>query len=89
VLQDREGAIWVGLAGRGLARWLGYGQWDGFSPSTGLDSELIYGVLPLRDGSMWVGTENGLFRGCKLGEQWLWRRHAGVGAGRPEAPRKR
>ena len=79
VLQDREGAIWVGLAGRGLARWLGYDEWDGFSPATGLDSELIYEVLPLGDGSVWVGTENGLFRGRKIGERWLWRRHAGVG----------
>jgi len=80
VLQDREGAIWVGLAGRGLARWLGYGEWDGFSPaSSGLDSELIYEVLPLGDGSVWVGTENGLFRGRKIGDRWLWRRHAGVG----------
>jgi diguanylate cyclase (GGDEF)-like protein len=79
VLQDREGAIWVGLAGRGLARWQGYGEWDGFSPATGLDSELIYEVLPLGDGSLWVGTENGLFRGRKIGERWLWRRHAGVG----------
>jgi len=79
VLQDREGAVWVGLAGRGLARWLGYGEWEGFSPATGLDSELIYEVLPLGDGSVWVGTENGLFRGRKMGEQWIWRRHAGVG----------
>ena len=79
VLQDRDGAIWVGLAGRGLARWQGYGEWDGFAPATGLDSELIYEVLPLGDGSVWVGTENGLFRGRKTGEQWIWRRHAGVG----------
>jgi diguanylate cyclase (GGDEF)-like protein len=79
VLQDREGAIWVGLAGRGLARWKGYGEWDGFSLASGLDSELIYEVLPLTDGSVWVGTENGLFRGRKIAERWLWQRHAGVG----------
>jgi len=79
VLQDREGAIWVGLAGRGLARWSGYGEWDGFGPATGLDSELIYEVLPLADGGVWVATENGLFRGRQLGGAWLWRRHAGVG----------
>jgi diguanylate cyclase (GGDEF)-like protein len=79
VLQDREGAIWVGLAGKGLARWQGYGEWDGFSPATGLDSELIYEILPLGDGSLWVGTENGLFRGRKIGDRWIWRRHARVG----------
>ena len=79
VLQDRDGAIWVGLAGKGLARWQGYGEWDGFGPATGLDSELIYEALPLADGSLWVGTENGLFRGRKIGDRWLWRRHASVG----------
>jgi len=26
VLQDREGSIWLGLAGRGLARWQGYSE---------------------------------------------------------------
>jgi diguanylate cyclase (GGDEF)-like protein len=79
VLQDWQGAIWVGLAGRGLARWQGYGEWDGFAPATGLDSELIYEILPLGDGSVWVGTENGLFRGRKMGQRWIWRRHAGAG----------
>jgi len=79
VLQDREGSVWLGLAGRGLARWQGYGEWEGFSPDSGLDSELIYEILPLGDGSVWVGTETGLFRGRKTGDRWMWRRHAAVG----------
>jgi diguanylate cyclase (GGDEF)-like protein len=79
VLPDREGSIWLGLAGRGLARWQGYGEWEGFSPDTGLDSELIYEILPLRDGSLWVGSETGLFQGRKTGDQWVWRRHPAVG----------
>ena len=79
VVQDREGSIWVGLAGRGLARWEGYGEWDGFAPSAFMNTELIYAILPFVDGSMWVGTENGLFRGREIGKQWIWRRHAGVG----------
>ena len=79
VLQDREGSIWLGLAGRGLARWQGYGEWEGFAPGTGLESELIYEILPLSDGSLWVGTENGLFRGRKTGDRWVWSRHPAVG----------
>jgi diguanylate cyclase (GGDEF)-like protein len=79
VLQDREGSIWLGLAGRGLARWQGYGEWEGFSPDSGLDSELIYEILPSRDGSLWVGTETGLFRGRKTGDRWVWRRDPAVG----------
>jgi diguanylate cyclase (GGDEF)-like protein len=79
VLQDREGSVWLGLAGRGLARWQGYGEWDGFSPDSGLDSELIYEILPLGDGTVWAGTETGLFRGRKIGDQWTWARHPAVG----------
>jgi diguanylate cyclase (GGDEF)-like protein len=79
VLQDREGSIWLGLAGRGLARWRGYGEWEGFSPDSGLDSDLIYEILPLGDGSLWVGTETGLLRGRKIGDRWLWRRQPAVG----------
>jgi diguanylate cyclase (GGDEF)-like protein len=79
VLQDREGSIWVGLAGHGLARWQGYGEWDGFLPSSGLDSELIYEILPLGEGNLWVGTENGLFLGRETGDRWTWRLHNGVG----------
>jgi len=79
VLQDREGSIWLGLAGRGLARWQGYGEWDGFSPDSGLDSELIYEILPLGDGGVWIGSETGLFRGQKNGDRWTWRRHPAIG----------
>jgi len=28
VFQDREGSIWLGLLGSGLARWLGYNEWQ-------------------------------------------------------------
>jgi len=79
VLQDREGSVWLGLAGRGLARWQGYGEWEGFSPDSGLDSELIYEILPLGDGSLWIGTETGLFRGRQIGERWIWLRQPAVG----------
>jgi hypothetical protein len=41
VLQDREGSIWLGLAGHGLAKWRGYRRWEGFTTESGLGSELI------------------------------------------------
>ena len=46
VLRDREDSIWLGLAGRGLARWRGYREWEGFTSASGLESELIYQILP-------------------------------------------
>ena len=79
VLEDREGSIWLGLAGRGLARWRGYREWEAFTPDGGLDSELIYAIQLLGNGTVLVGTEDGLFVGRKTGNQWVWRRHDKVG----------
>ncbi len=70
VLRDREDSIWLGLAGRGLARWRGYREWEGFTAASGLDSELIYQIL--RNGTVLAGTEDGLFTGRKTGDHWTW-----------------
>jgi diguanylate cyclase (GGDEF)-like protein len=79
VLQDREGSIWLGLAGHGLARWRGYREWEGFTGGSGLSSELIYAILPLENGTVLAGTEDGLFAGRKIGDRWTWKRHPAVG----------
>jgi signal transduction histidine kinase/DNA-binding response OmpR family regulator len=79
VLQDREGSIWLGLAGRGLARWRGYREWEGFTAESGLGSELVYAILPLGNGTVLVGTEDGLFTGRKAGDRWTWQRDRKVG----------
>ena len=74
VLRDREDSIWLGLAGRGLARWRGYREWEGFASESGLDSLLIYQILPLDNGTVLAGTESGLFAGRKIGDRWTWQR---------------
>jgi signal transduction histidine kinase/DNA-binding response OmpR family regulator len=79
VLQDREGSIWLGLAGHGLARWRGYREWEGFTGESGLGSELVYAILPLEDGALLTGTEDGLFIGRKTASRWAWKRHPQVG----------
>ena len=61
--EDRQHSLWIGMAGRGLAQWLGYGEWEGYSTESGLASDLVYEILPRDDGSILVGTEAGLFRG--------------------------
>jgi signal transduction histidine kinase/DNA-binding response OmpR family regulator len=80
VLRDREDSIWMGLAGRGLARWRGYREWEGFTSASGLDNELIYQILPLDDGTVLAGTEAGLFTGRKIGDRWTWQRDRRVGS---------
>jgi signal transduction histidine kinase/CheY-like chemotaxis protein len=79
VLQDREGSVWLGLAGHGIARWRGYREWEGFTAESGLDSELVYAILPLGNGKTLVGTEAGLFTGQNIGDRWTWQRHPMVG----------
>jgi diguanylate cyclase (GGDEF)-like protein len=63
VFEDRQHSLWIGLEGRGLAQWRGYREWEGYSAESGLASDLVYEILPQRDGSLLVGTEAGLFRG--------------------------
>lgn len=62
VFEDRQHALWIGLAGRGLVLWRGYREWENYSAVSGLAAEIVYGILPLKDGSLWVGTGSGLLR---------------------------
>ncbi len=78
-LQDREGSIWLGLAGNGLARWRGYREWDGFNVATGLGSELVYAILPLPDSRVLAGTEDGLYVGTRTAGRVRWVRDPRVG----------
>ena len=61
--EDRQHSLWIGLAGRGLAQWRGYREWESYSTESGLASDLVYEILPQGDGSLLVGTVAGLFRG--------------------------
>ncbi len=54
------------MAGRGLVQWRGYREWESYSTENGLASDLVYEILLGEDGSLWVGTEAGLFRGKRL-----------------------
>ncbi len=60
VLQDREGSIWLGLLGSGLARWLGYNEWQGWTTHEGLSRESIWSITRDVNGRLWVGTQFGL-----------------------------
>jgi len=62
VLEDREGSVWIGLAGGGLARWLGYDQWRSWTRSEGLAGSNLQAIHRDRSGTLWMGTENGLQR---------------------------
>lgn len=63
VYEDRQHTLWIGMGGRGVVVWRGYREWQNYSTESGLAFEIVYGILPLNDGSLWVGTGSGLFRG--------------------------
>lgn len=72
VFEDRQRSLWIGLAGHGLAQWRGYRQWETYNVDTGLASDVVYGILPRPDGSVWVATGSGLSHGLpeEFGYDW-------------------
>lgn len=65
VYQDREGSVWLGMNGRGLARWVGYGEWESYSSAEGLANETVWQVVADPQGVIWAGTGDGVYRGEK------------------------
>ena len=63
---DREGSLWVGLLGGGLARRLGHGQITNWSTADGLSHDVVWSIVRQKArvgrGALWVGTEQGLNR---------------------------
>ena len=79
VLADREGSVWVGLAGAGLARWVGYNEWESWTASEGLPGSNVQAIHRDRSGVLWVGTEDGLHRRSQDGKSWThWTEKQGL-----------
>jgi ligand-binding sensor domain-containing protein len=62
VVEDREGSLWIAMSGGGVARWLGYSEWEAWTKAQGLPSDLVWSVRPDRKGALWMGTSLGLAR---------------------------
>jgi signal transduction histidine kinase/DNA-binding response OmpR family regulator/ligand-binding sensor domain-containing protein len=78
-LEDREGSLWIGYSGHGLARWLGRDQWQGFAEEEGLTDPGIWRIVRDAAGDLWIGTNHGLFQGTQKGGRWRFRRSDAVG----------
>jgi len=57
---DREGSIWLGVAGHGLMRWLGQDRWEAYTAADGLSDDIVWAMLRDRSSRLWIGTESGL-----------------------------
>ena len=63
---DREGSLWIGLIGGGVARQLGSGSFSAWTRADGLSHDLVWSIArqPVAHGTgpLWVGTQAGLDR---------------------------
>ena len=62
ILEDREGSIWLGLWGSGVARWPGPGEWTNWTTADGLGNDVVWAVRRDPAGAVWLGTDHGLVR---------------------------
>ena len=72
VIQDREGSIWLGTLGSGLARWLGYDEWQSWSDREGLSRGSIWSVARDASSRLWVGTQFGLNYAVESNGRLTW-----------------
>jgi signal transduction histidine kinase/ligand-binding sensor domain-containing protein/CheY-like chemotaxis protein len=83
VLVDHEGSIWLGLTGSGLARWLGYDEWQSWTQREGLGipavRSSVWSITQTGDRRLWVGTRFELDYadvGDEAGKKLVWRKQA-------------
>ncbi len=62
LIEDREGLLWVGLAGAGVDAWHGYPSWTAVTTTEGLSNDTVWSMARGGDGALWVGTDAGLNR---------------------------
>ncbi len=64
-LEDMSGSLWV--MGQGAHRALGQGLWSQHDVTTGLPASATWGLARGADGTLWVGTDEGLARATPEG----------------------
>jgi ligand-binding sensor domain-containing protein/signal transduction histidine kinase len=61
VMRERSGALWIGTEGEGAFR-IQNGQRVQYKKSAGLVNDFVRALLETRDGSVWIGTDEGISR---------------------------
>ena len=60
IYEDSRGALWFGTFLGGVSRYAG-GAWKHWGPKDGLGRQIVRAVREAGDGTIWVGTNSGLF----------------------------
>ena len=59
-MQDREGSVWIGMQGGGLARWLGSGEWENWTRQQGLTNEQVWAMARDQYGRLLIASSGGI-----------------------------
>jgi AraC-like DNA-binding protein len=65
---DTQGRLYGGALGPSLFTFYA-GNWKNFGAQHGLEGRMVFAVYPHPDGTLWAGTENGLF--CQSGAKFI------------------
>ena len=60
LFSDRQGSVWLGLDGHGMARWLGYDEVKSWTVANGLSSNMVWNFIRDHQGRLWIATERNL-----------------------------
>jgi diguanylate cyclase (GGDEF)-like protein len=60
IFTDRDGELWLGLAGHGLVQWQGYRNVENWTSAQGLPNDDIWSFYRSPDGALYLGTGRGL-----------------------------
>ncbi len=63
ILQDRDGSVWLALAGGGVARWLGQGKWESYVSPQNLPGGSVWAIARIAPDRLMLGTSRGLVKG--------------------------
>jgi signal transduction histidine kinase/ligand-binding sensor domain-containing protein/CheY-like chemotaxis protein len=85
VTEDREGSLWIGVFGNGLARWIGRRHWEGWTEAEGLSHDMAWVIARDAAGTLWAGTERGLSRFDEKARRWIACRAPQLRGGRIQA----
>ncbi|NVM80196.1 diguanylate cyclase (GGDEF)-like protein [Duganella sp. SG902] len=60
MLVDRDQGLWLGTGGHGLARWMGYDNWENWGTGQGLPDDKVFAVRRDGVGHLRIATRSGL-----------------------------